>query len=208
MGFFDRVKDSVSLAGAGASQKVSCTAETIKLNTSIRENEKKMESLTHQVGAKCVELHLMEEGSEYEELFSQIRRCREENEAYRAQIQKLSDDYEEQLHQRQQEIRARQEQREQERLQEELRRRQAEAEKQQDAQEKSDENVRTYGNCGQRSDLDAQKKSDENVRICGNCGQRNDSDARFCVNCGTPLPPETPTAVSQEEAAETNEEDV
>lgn len=74
MSFFDRMKDSVTLAGVGASKKVSCTADTIKLNNSIRDNEKEIEKLTYQVGVKCVEQHLRDENSEYEELFSQIRR--------------------------------------------------------------------------------------------------------------------------------------
>lgn len=193
MSFFDRMKDSVTLAGVGASKKVSCTADTIKLNNSIRDNEKEIEKLTYQVGVKCVEQHLRDENSEYEELFSQIRRYRAENEAHRAEIRRLADDYEEQMQKHQQEMRERQEQREQERIQkEELKQKQAEIERQQESKRQQE----------------IQRKLDESTRICRQCNQRNELDARFCVYCGKPMLSEEPIAVLQENFEETNEEGV
>ena len=193
MSFFDRMKDSVSLAGVGASKKVSCTADTIKLNNSIRDNEKEIERLTYQVGVKCVEQHLKDENSEYEELFSQIRRCHAENEAYRAEIQRLADDYEEQMRKHQQEMRERQEQRARERIQkEELKQKQAELERQQELEREQE----------------IQRKLDESTSVCRKCNQRNDLDARFCVYCGNPILPEEPTVAPQKDLAKTNEEGI
>ena len=187
MSFLDRMKNSVSLAGVGASKKVSCTADTIKLNNFIRDNEKEIERLTYQVGVKCVEQHLTDESSEYEEMFSQIRRCRAENEAYKEEIQRLADDYEEQMQKHQQEMRERQEQREWERIQKrELKQKQADFERQQEIQ----------------------WKLDESIRVCQKCNQRNEIDAKFCVYCGNPILPGEPKVAPQKDLTETNERDI
>ena len=79
MKFFDKMKNSVSAVGTEVSQKVSYTADTIKLNNQIHNNDKEIEKLVYQTGLKCVKLHLDSKNSEYEELFVQIRQLQELN---------------------------------------------------------------------------------------------------------------------------------
>ena len=112
MSFFDRMKDSLSVAGAEVSQKVSQTSDTLKWNNQIRNNEKEIEKIIYQVGAQCVKNHLSETETEYEALFSQIRRYQAENQHLQEQIQALNEACERQTQNRQQEMKERQEQRE------------------------------------------------------------------------------------------------
>lgn len=86
MKFFDKMKDSVSSVGAGVSQKVSYTADTIKLNNQIHNNNKEIEKLVYQTGLKCVKLHLDNQNSEYEELFVQIRHLQELDKTYQEEL--------------------------------------------------------------------------------------------------------------------------
>lgn len=132
MKFFDKMKDSISLAGTGVSQKVSCTADTMKLNSQIRNNDKKIEKLVYQVGLKCVQLHLDNPSSEYEELFGQIRHLQELNKTHQEEIKRLSEEWELQEQLRQQEIKDRQ----------------AES-------EQPDKTTKLCKNCNKRSELDA-----------------------------------------------------
>ena len=78
MGFFDRMRDSVSAAGTEVNQKVSCAAETMKLNNQIRNNDKEIDKLIFQVGKRYVEEHLMDQGDIYEESEEQTRMRRQE----------------------------------------------------------------------------------------------------------------------------------
>ena len=86
MKFFDKMKDSVSAVGTGVSQKVSYTADTIKLNNQIHNNDKEIEKLVYQTGLRCVKLHLDNQNSEYEELFVQIRHLQELNKTYQEEL--------------------------------------------------------------------------------------------------------------------------
>lgn len=86
MKFFDKMKDSVSAVGTGVSQKVSYTADTIKLNNQIHNNDKEIEKLVYQIGLRCVKLHLDNQNSEYEELFVQIRHLQELNKTYQEEL--------------------------------------------------------------------------------------------------------------------------
>ena len=92
MRLFDKMKSSISSAGTGVSQKISYTTDTAKLNSQIRNNDKEIEKLTYQVGLKCVQVHLNDTGSEYEELFAQIRSLQETNAAHQAEIQRLTEE--------------------------------------------------------------------------------------------------------------------
>lgn len=169
MSLLDRMKDSVSSAGIGVSQKFSYTAETMKLNNQIRNNDREIEKLIVQVGQRCLELHFDDVDNEYEEFFSEIRRYRAENEIHRAEIQRLSEENQEQARQRQMEMQQRQEQREQERKARETLKQQEALLKQQEALLKQQE---------------LQKSLDQETRVCPKCGNRNDLDAKFCVYCG------------------------
>ena len=156
MDIFSRFKDSVASVTSEASQKVSYTTEKTKLNTQIRTNNKEIEKLTYQIGVKCVELHLQDEGSEYEELFSQIRRYQTENATCEMEIKRLGEEYDEQTRIRQQELKEKQEQREKERI------------------ERERENKMQA----------AISVPDENTVICSFCGTVNNEDAKFCIGCG------------------------
>ena len=65
MGFLDKMKSSVS--GVSAQQRYASNIR--KINAQIQSNEKEIERLTMQVGIQCVNLHLEEPGTEYENLF-------------------------------------------------------------------------------------------------------------------------------------------
>jgi ribosomal protein L40E len=90
MAFFDKMKDSLSLAGQGVSQKAKTVSETTKINGQIKANEKMIEKLIYQVGVQCVNNHINEENTEYEELFKEILRLRNENKEHQEMVHKLN----------------------------------------------------------------------------------------------------------------------
>lgn len=192
MSLLNRMKDSVSSAGIGVSQKFSYTAETMKLNNKIRNNEKEIEKLIAQVGQRCLELHFDDSDSEYEEFFTEIRRYQEENEKHQAEIQRLSEEEQAQARQRQLEMQQRQEQREQERKEREAKKQQEALLKQQEEQLKKqekqlkqqEEQLKQQEERLRQKEL--QKRWDQATWICPKCGERNDPDAKFCVHCGNP----------------------
>ena len=87
MAFFDKVRDSLSVTGQGVTQKAKTAAETMKLNTQIKGNERAMEKLIYQIGLQCVEHHIQEKNTEYENLFQEIRRLRRENAELQKQVE-------------------------------------------------------------------------------------------------------------------------
>lgn len=90
MALFEKMKDSISVAGQGVSQKAKSATESVKLNNQIKSNERMMEKLTYQVGVQCVKSHLYDEGSEYEELFGEILRLQKENQQIQQMLQALA----------------------------------------------------------------------------------------------------------------------
>lgn len=90
MALFEKMKDSISVAGKGVSHKAKTATESAKINNQIRANERMIEKLTYQVGVQCVEQHISEENSEYAELFKEILRLREENREYQSELQKIT----------------------------------------------------------------------------------------------------------------------
>lgn len=91
MAFLDKMKDTLTTAGQEVSQKAKNTAENIRINNLIKSNDKMIEKLTYQVGNKCVEQHVNEIGTEYDEFFQEILRLRKENEAYQEELKKLEE---------------------------------------------------------------------------------------------------------------------
>ena len=87
MAFFDRVRDSLTITGQGVTQKAKTAAETMKLNTQIKGNERAIEKIIYQIGLQCVSHHIDEMDTEYEEMFQEIRRLREENGDLQKQIE-------------------------------------------------------------------------------------------------------------------------
>lgn len=194
MNFFNRMKDSISSAGTGVSQKVSYTADTVKLNNQIRGNEKEIEKLIYQVGQKCVQLHLNDTDSEYEELFGQIRQYQAANSAHRAEIQRLEEDLKRQEQMRQQELKEKQERREQEK-------REREELKQQQIQKRQEQAwAETNKQMYQEQQAGMQNQLDETTKLCKNCNQRSDLDARFCVFCGEPFATDSTESHTEEKA--------
>lgn len=90
MALFDKMKDSISVAGQGVSQKAKTATESVRIGNMIKSNERMIEKLTYQVGVQCVERHVEEQDSEYAELFGEIRRLRDENQRHRAELQQLT----------------------------------------------------------------------------------------------------------------------
>lgn len=90
MALFDKMKDSISVAGQGVSQKAKTATESVRIGNLIKTNDRMIEKLTYQVGVQCVERHVEEPDSEYAELFAEIRRLREENQRYRMELQQLT----------------------------------------------------------------------------------------------------------------------
>ena len=91
MALLDKMKDTLTTAGQEVSQKAKNTAESIRINNLIKSNDKMIEKLTYQVGNKCVEQHVNETGTEYDEFFEEIIRLRKENEAYQEELKKLEE---------------------------------------------------------------------------------------------------------------------
>lgn len=91
MALLDKMKDTLTTAGQEVSQKAKNTAESIRINNLIKSNDKMIEKLTYQVGNKCVEQHVNETGTEYDEFFQEIIRLRKENEAYQEELKKLEE---------------------------------------------------------------------------------------------------------------------
>lgn len=90
MALFDKMKDSISVAGQGVSQKAKSATESVKISNQLKNNDRMIEKLTYQVGAQCVREHLKDEGSEYETLFAEILRLQKENQELQQALQALS----------------------------------------------------------------------------------------------------------------------
>lgn len=90
MALFDKMKDSISVASQGVSQKAKTATESMRLSNQMKANERMIEKLTNQVGAQCVRNHVNEAGTEYDALFSEILRLRRENQGLQAELQALS----------------------------------------------------------------------------------------------------------------------
>lgn len=76
MAMLDKMKDSINAAGQGISTKIKDGLESERISAKIRDDEKRIEKLIYQVGVQCVKRHAEEAGTEYEELFAEIRRLR------------------------------------------------------------------------------------------------------------------------------------
>ena len=92
MNFFDRLKDTVSVADV--SQKISDTTTTLKLKNQIRNNEKEIDKLTYQAGCQLVSQHLNDEDSEYKEIFQDIKRLQTENSSITDELQRMREEQE------------------------------------------------------------------------------------------------------------------
>ena len=86
MAMLDKMKDSINAAGQGISTKIKDGLESERISAKIRDDEKMIEKLIYQVGVQCVKRHAEEAGTEYEELFAEIRRLRAQIEKEKEKI--------------------------------------------------------------------------------------------------------------------------
>ena len=185
MGFLDKMKSSVS--GVSAQQRYASNIR--KINAQIQSNEKEIERLTMQVGIQCVNLHLEEPGTEYENLFAVIRQYQSENRAAEEKIQHLREQQEEEEFARQQAL---QEKEEADRLARQQAQEAREATRQQAQAEKEAARMQVQAEMEAREaahqrELEMQVQADAESKVCPGCGGRNDLDSMFCVHCGNPL---------------------
>lgn len=197
MGFLDKMKSSVS--GVSAQQRYASNIR--KINAQIQSNEKEIERLTMQVGIQCVNLHLEEPGTEYENLFAVIRQYQSENRAAEEKIQHLREQQEEEEFARQQALQEKEEAdrlaRQQAQEAREATRQQAQAEKeaarmqvQAEMEDREAAHQRELEFARQQElkrQQEMQVQADAESKVCPGCGGRNDLDSMFCVHCGNPL---------------------
>lgn len=186
MGFLDKMKSSVS--GVSAQQRYASNIR--KINAQIQSNEKEIERLTMQVGIQCVNLHLEEPGTEYENLFAVIRQYQSENRAAEEKIQHLREQQEEEEFARQQALQEKEEAdrlaRQQAQEAREATRQQAQAEM--EAREAAHQRELEFARQQElKRQQEMQVQADAESKVCPGCGGRNDLDSMFCVHCGNPL---------------------
>ncbi len=87
MEFFDKMKDSIFVAGQEVSTKAKNASENARINSQIKSNEQMIQKLVYQVGSRCVDAHLDDENTEYEEIFAEIRRLKQENQKYQQELE-------------------------------------------------------------------------------------------------------------------------
>ena len=86
MGLFDRMKEVITV---DISEKISYGTSIRKLAGEIKTNESEIRRLINQTGSRCVEKHLHETDTEYEDLFAEIRLLQDKNRSMSTQIQEL-----------------------------------------------------------------------------------------------------------------------
>lgn len=90
MALFDKMKDSITMAGQEVSQKARSATESVRIGNLIKANDRMIEKLTYQVGLQCVNKYVNDPNSEYAALFSEILRLRNENQRYQAELQQAT----------------------------------------------------------------------------------------------------------------------
>lgn len=90
MELFDKMKESITIAGQGVSQKAKSATESVRLSNMIKSNDRMIDKLTYQVGVQCVNNHINELNTEYNALFSEILRLRAENQQLQVELQQAT----------------------------------------------------------------------------------------------------------------------
>lgn len=192
MGFFDKMKTSVS--GVSAQQRYASAIR--KISAQIQSNEKEIARLTEQVGIQCVNLHLDEKDTEYENLFAVIRQYQREISEAKGEIQRLREHQQEEEFARQQALQKKEEAdriaRQQAQEAREAARMQAQAEKEAKVwqQAQAEKEAKAWQQVQVERAEDVTQEADHTEgKICSSCGGENDEDALFCVHCGNLLQP-------------------
>lgn len=145
----------------------------------IDDNKSQITSLIHQVGTRCVENHLNETGTEFEDLFSAIREKNRQNVELTAEIERLKAQQAAEEAARQQALA----------LKEEADRVAREQAREARAAQKAAQ--QGYGQQPVASTIPSVMPSGA-VKYCTNCGKPYEEDSDFCVYCGHPF--ENPAA--------------
>ena len=90
MGIFDKIGKKVSDAGQKTIQKTKEMSDTVKLNSGIAEEEKKMNDWYCQIGKLYVSIHSTDFEDEFQELVYAIQESEVKIASYRKQIQNLN----------------------------------------------------------------------------------------------------------------------
>lgn len=159
MGFFDKLKDTVSVADF--SQKISGTTTVLKLKNQKKMNEKEIDRLIFKAGRQLVSQHLDDNDSEYEEIFQEIKRLQEENLSILDELQRMKE--------------------EQERLQ----RMKEEQEKLQRMKEEQLQKIKEEQD--HMREQEQERAMQGPFKTCKKCGEKNGNSAKFCVYCGNPF---------------------
>lgn len=89
MDFFEKMMDSFSTASQDVAKKAKNATESVKLNNQMRANERMIKKLIYQVGLLCFE-NQGKESMEYDELFQEIHRLKNENSQLQDEILDMS----------------------------------------------------------------------------------------------------------------------
>lgn len=182
MGFFDKVKTSVT----GVSEQQKYAAAIRKITARIQSNEREIARLTEQVGMQCVKLHLEETGTEYENFFAVIRQYLAENQASGQEIKRLKEQQETEENARRQALMEKEEA-------DRIARQQAQEAKAA-ARQQQTFRQQTFQQPFQQQPYpqEFQNAQAAAMKVCSVCGGQNEMDAMFCVHCGSSLTvPET-----------------
>lgn len=89
MAFFEEIGKKISQTGQDMVQKTKDTAETMRLNSAISDEEKRMQGLYAEIGQRYFELHADSYEPELEELVLSVKECNTRIENYSEQIKRL-----------------------------------------------------------------------------------------------------------------------
>ncbi len=179
MGLLDRMKEVITVDISG---KISYGSSILKLSGEIKSNERAVENLIVQVGKRCVENHINDKDSEYDDLFREILELRRKNREMEEQIQELKRQQAEEEERRQ-------------RMREEM--------KNSSAQNSAAQNSAEEDSAVQNSAMQ-DPPAEEGGKFCGKCGKPNDGDAAFCVYCGAPFESETVEKTDEDAGEDTD----
>lgn len=169
MGFFDKLKDTVSVADF--SQKISGTTTVLKLKNQKKMNEKEIDRLIFEAGRQLVSQHLDDNDSEYEEIFQEIKRLQEENLSILDELQRMKEEQERLQRMKEEQEKLRRMKEEQERLQ------RMKEEQLQKIKEEQDH----------LREQEQERVMQGPFKTCEKCGEKNGNSAKFCVYCGNPF---------------------
>lgn len=89
MGFLDTLKGAISDAGSTVAKKSKEASDTMKINSAIKQDEKKIKDAYYQIGQKYVELHAEDPEEGIAELMEIIKQAQAEIEENKKKLDEL-----------------------------------------------------------------------------------------------------------------------